>query len=445
MDVLISGARIWDGKSCYIDNGAILIHDGEVANVLSREELSDIRLPDQLRRVDAKGKLAIPGLINAHTHLYSSLARGMSVSGFSPTSLTEILEQLWWRLDKALDKESIQASALVGAMEAARCGITTLVDHHASPSTIEGSLEALKSVVCDRLGLRAAFCYEVTDRNGEAGRNQGIAENVTFIDKHSADTQSAALFGLHASFTVSDSTLTDVAEHLPEGTGIHIHVAEGPEDEADARDTHGVSVVERLDRFDLLGPTSVLAHCIHTSGGEREIIAERDAVVVHNPRSNMNNAVGAFDMTDFLSRDIVTGLGTDGLGANMLGEVFTASLLQKHVSEDPLAGTFSDLQRMLFENNAELVRRLFGVNVGQIARGHCADIVLLDYAPPTPLTADNVLGHLLFGMAVHRLPVSDLFVGGVQILKDGDFPDVDEEQIYAHAREQAKKIWSKVG
>jgi putative selenium metabolism protein SsnA len=444
MKRLIRGVSIWDGVDRLIQDGGILIDGETIEAVFTREELSQQELPTS-EEVDGTGKFAIPGLINAHTHLYSSLARGMAVSPFAPTSFSEILEQLWWRLDKALDAETVRISGLIGAMEVARCGVTTLIDHHASPNAVPGSLAALREAVCGQVGLRGAFCYETSDRDGEAIRSQGIAENLAFLkDEATRDAMSTALFGLHASFTLSDGSLSKVAEALPDRVGVHIHVAEGPEDEVQCVEEHGLRVVERLHHFGLLKPTSILAHCLHLDEAEKDLVVERDAIVIHNPRSNMNNAVGTFDLNGFLDCGILTGLGTDGLGTNMLGEVFTAGLLQKHASGDPLAGGFGALNTLLFENNPKIVERLFGVRVGRIAPGYAADIALLDYLPPTPLTGQNVLGHLLFGIAVHGLHVMDLFVAGRPILCEGRFVDLDKDAIYAQARDAARKLWGRL-
>ena len=442
MTLRIDNLRLWDGRNHVLSDASLLIEDGLIAGIAPTAEVG--ALPQDAEYIDGHGKLAIPGLVNAHTHLYSSLARGMSVSPFSPKSFTEILEQLWWKLDKALDPETVRISALVGAMEAARCGVTTLVDHHASPNAIPESLDALRETVVDELGLRAALCYELSDRDGSERRDQGIAENLRHLSLPRSD-KVASQFGIHASFTVSDETLAMVADAIPEGAGIHIHVAEGPEDEVQCVEKHGMRVVERLDRFGLLRSQSILAHCLHIDESEKDLIAERDAIVVHNPRSNMNNAVGTFDMEGFLSRGITTGLGTDGLGANMLAELFTAGILQKHSQGDPLAGPFDALYGLLFVNNPAIAGRLLGIELGQIAPGAPADFVLLDYRPPTPFEAENALGHLLFGTAVHSMRVTDSFVAGRPILRDSCFVDLDEEAIYAHAREQAASLWKRLG
>lgn len=442
MTLRIDNLRLWDGGNHVSTNASLLIKDGKIAGLSPTSEAGV--LPQDAQQMEGRGKLAIPGLVNAHTHLYSSLARGMAVTPFAPTTFTEILEQLWWKLDKALDPETVRVSALVGAMEAARCGVTTLIDHHASPNAIPDALDALRETVTEELGLRAALCYELSDRDGIESRDQGIAENLRHLARRRSEMV-AAQFGIHASFTVSDDTLAKVAEAIPDDAGIHIHVAEGPEDEVQCEAKHGMRVIGRLDHFGLLRPRSILAHCLHIDEAEKDLIAERDAMVVHNPRSNMNNGVGTFDLMDFLDRGITTGLGTDGLGANMLAELFTAGILQKHAAGSPLAGSFDALYGLLFANNPAIARRLLGANIGQLAVGAPADVVLLDYEPPTPLEAGTALGHLLFGTAVHSMRVTDSFVAGRPILRDSHFVDLDEDAIYAHAREQAASLWNRLG
>jgi putative selenium metabolism protein SsnA len=438
----IDNLRLWDGQSRVLSNTSLLLENDRIVGIIPTSD-AETAHPDA-DRIDGQGKLAIPGLVNGHTHLYSSLARGMSVAPYAPTTFTQILEQLWWKLDKALDPEAVRISALVGAMEAARCGVTTLIDHHASPNAIPESLNALQETVVEELGLRGAFCYELSDRDGSERRNQGIDENLRFLSLPKSD-KVAAQFGIHASFTVSDETLAMVAERIPENAGIHIHVAEGPEDEVQCETKHGLRVIERLDGFGLLRPQSILAHCLHINESEKDLIAERGSIVIHNPRSNMNNAVGVFDLAGFLDRGILTGLGTDGLGANMLAELFTVGILQKHSLGNSLAGSFDALYQLLYVNNPAIAGRLLGIDLGQLTVGAPADVVLLDYVPPTPLEAGNALGHLLFGTAVHSMRVTDSFVAGRPILRDSRFVDLDEEAIYAHAREQAASLWKRLG
>jgi len=445
MKRLIENATIWNGNDQLIDRGSILIDGERIQEVFTRAQSANLELPPNLERIDGTGKLAIPGLINAHTHLYSILARGMILPNYAPHSFTQILQQLWWRLDKALDSESIRVSGALGAMEAARCGVTTLIDHHASPHAVRGSLRAVQQAVNDDLGLRGAFCYELSDRDGSEIRDQGIEENLCFLaEQNPEDHRSAALFGLHASFTLSDDSLAAVAERIPDGVGVHIHVAEGPEDEEQCEAEHGMRIIERLRKFGLLREKSILAHCLHIDEKEKDLVAESGAIVVHNPRSNMNNAVGVFDMDGFLDRGITVGLGTDGLGSNMLAELFTVGILQKVSTGNSLAAGFSDLQQILFANNPQIAGRLLGAKVGRIAPEYQADIALFDYNPPTPIDAGNVLGHLLFGIAVHDLHISDLIVAGRSVINGGHFTNIDEDKTYSEARKVAAKLWARI-
>ena len=440
MQRVIENAVVWDGADD-VRRAAIVIEGDRITSIGTTPPASVVASAE---RIDAAGRLAIPGLINAHGHAYSALARGMSIPGYAPRSFAEILEQLWWRLDKALDPASVRASSVVAAMDAARCGVTTVVDHHASPSCIPGSLDIVRRAFSDDVGLRVAVAYEVSDRDGAEKARLGIEENVRALSEpHASGGVSAALFGLHAALTLSDETLSAVAARLPDGAGVHIHAAEGPEDEALSVKRHGIRVIERLDRFGLLRPQSVLAHVLHLDEAEKDRVAERGAVVVHNPRSNMNNAVGTFDLDGYLRRGVVTGLGTDGLGANLLAELFTVGLLQKHACRDSQAAGFADLYKLLFVNNPEIAGRIFAERLGRIAPGYAADIALIDYEAPTPLDADTILGHLLFGVAVHALRVSDLFVAGQPVLRGGAFVHVDEAAELAHAREQAALLWTR--
>ncbi|MBN1859630.1 putative aminohydrolase SsnA [Candidatus Bipolaricaulota bacterium] len=446
MKKILTAGWMWDGERRVVENPVLLIDNEQIIATLTCKE----SMPDgweRAERVDRPGRWILPGMINAHTHLYSALARGMAVSPFAPRTFTEILEQLWWRLDKALTLEDVSMSGLVGAMEAARCGVTTLVDHHASPNAVEGSLDVLRDAVSGQVGLRGCYCYEVSDRDGAAIARAGIEENRSFLKSLSEGSgRESGLFGLHAAFTVSDETLESVAKVLSEDRGVHIHVAEGPEDERQSEAAYGMRIVERLDRFGLLRPNSIFAHCIHLDEHERDLIAERGTAVVHNPRSNMNNAVGLLDIPAFLDRSIPVGLGTDGLGCNMLGELMTAGLVQKHTREQSLAGDFGMLDQLLFRNNPLIAERQFGgdIRFGRIEAGGPVDLAVLDYVPPTPINAGNVFGHLLFGVAVHALRVGDLWVGGREVLRDGAFVELDEERIYMRSRETAASLWKRL-
>jgi putative selenium metabolism protein SsnA len=327
--------------------------------------------------VDVEGALVLPGLVNAHTHLYSALARGMPGPAEPPRSFVEILEKVWWRLDRALDEESVRLSALVGAMEAARSGTTVLFDHHASPSFIGGSLATLRRAV-EEVGLRSVLCYETTDRNGLEGRDAGVAENRTFLAAGpSGLTQ--GMVGAHASFTLCDESLDLLADAVRAGnSSLHVHVAEDRADVENCRARSGHGLVERLGRHGLLGRRTLLVHGVHLTGPEILDAQAAGAWVVHCPRSNMNNAVGHAPTGAFRR----AALGTDGLDEDVLAEARAAFLKMRDAGRaDALAAAVD-----MVVGGHRLAAAAFGLPLGRLDAGAPADLVVLDYRPPTPLT-----------------------------------------------------------
>jgi putative selenium metabolism protein SsnA len=401
-------------------------------------------------RLDARGRLIMPGLICAHTHFYGAFARGMALPGDPPANFCEILEKLWWRLDKALWPEDVHYSALVCLVDAIRHGTTTLVDHHASQSRIPGSLDQIASAV-DQAGLRASLCYKVTDRDGEQAARAGIRENVRFVRRaqirqRKGDHHIAAAFGLHASLTLSDETLetcVDLARQL--GVGFHIHVAE---DKADVKESLRLSAlrsVERLQEAGILGPSTVAAHCVHVDRVETAILQGTGTLVVHNPRSNMNNAVGTADLPWMLKMGIPVGLGNDGFSNNMFTEMGVAYLLHKQAKGDPRTLPADLVVQMAWDHNARIGRVFFpglGPQFGQLAKGAPADVILVDYDPPTPLTAANLPWHILFG--IDGSGVDSTIVAGRVLMRRRELLTLDEPAIMARARELAGKLWKRI-
>lgn len=326
--------------------------------------------------VDLGGALVLPGLVNAHTHLYSSLAVGMPAPAVAPTNFAEILERVWWKLDRALDLDTVRLSALVGGQEAARSGVTVLFDHHASPNAITGSLKTIDAAL-DEVGIDGVLCYEVTDRGGAWQASEGIAENLAFIR-----ATNGGLIGGHAAFTLSDATLGHLAGLGRElDRGFHIHAAE---DVADA------GAVARLDRAGLLGPGTILAHGVHLDDSDLALLKKRAVWLVHNPRSNMNNAVGYAQRA--LSYGMVA-LGTDGIGCDVLAEARVAFLQAREAGLPDAWG----LPVRLLQGSLWLAEQHMNHRMGAFTVGDAANLVITDYVPPTPLTADNFAGHLLFG------------------------------------------------
>ena len=395
------------------------------------------------RVIDATGKVVFPGFINAHTHLYSTLARGLGKAAPS-ASFREVLEHLWWRLDRRLTLEDCRVSAEVALLEAIRHGTTMLVDHHASPGAVRGSLDVIADAVT-RFGVRACLCYEVSDRDGAEVARAGIAENVSFIERcrSERDGRLRALFGLHAAFTLSDATLESAAAMTRDlGAGFHVHVAEAASDEESSVREHGVRVVERLHRFGILGPGSIAAHCVHVDAREIALLAETGAAVVHNPQSNMNNAVGVADVPAMVAKGVLVGLGTDAMTTDMLEELRAALFVRHLAAKNPSAG-FLETVSLLTTGNAAIAERLWpGLGLGELREGGAADLAVFDYDPPTPLDDATILGHLVFGLS--QASVDTTVVGGKVLMAGGRLElDVDEAEVAARARERAKALWER--
>ncbi len=392
--------------------------------------------------LDARGKLVLPGLINAHTHFYSAFARGLA--GIAPSRhFTEVLRNLWWRLDKALDLEAVRLSALVGCLEAIRSGCTTLIDHHASPHAVEGSLDAIATAV-QQTGLRACLCYEVSDRDGGAIRDAGLTENAAFLRRcaEARDPQLRALFGLHASFTLSDQSLDRAAAMAREtGAGFHIHLAEAESDQHDCLSRHGERVVPRLVRHGILGPGSIAAHAVHVFPPEMELLARSGCTVVHNPQSNLNNAVGIADLVGLRSHGVAVALGTDAMSFRMLEELRVA-LWAQHQRQGDAGAAWEAVTRSLVVENPRLASRIWGFPLGTLEEGAAADVILVDYDPPTPMDSDNALGHLLFGIS--QAAVDSTICGGRVLMQNGRLRlDLDEQELRARARAAAAAVWAR--
>jgi putative selenium metabolism protein SsnA len=423
-----------------IPRGAVLVRDGRIDDVGPAETLR--RAHPEVEIVD-QGGLVMPGLICAHMHLYSTMARGMALKDEAPANFMQILERLWWRLDRALREEDILYSALVTLMACIRHGTTTIIDHHASPGRIGGSLDILAEAV-RRAGLRASLCYEVSDRGGPQEAQAGIDENVRFIERcrREQDPLLGASFGLHASFTLSEETLgrcVQAAAGLD--SGFHLHVAEDAADVRDALENYGKSAVQRLADAGILGPQTLAIHCVHVDDEDIEILRETRTNVVHNPQSNCNNGVGVAPVLAMMSRGVRVGLGSDGFTADMFDEIRTANILHKLDRRDPRVA-YGEVPRMVFDNNRHIAGLFFGQPLGIIEPGAAADLIVLEYDPATPLNGDSFWGHLLFGIAGVR--VSTTLVGGKILMRNGELTGLDEAEICAHSRELAQKVWDRL-
>ncbi len=440
--MLITNARVatLGAEPRLIENGAVLIEAGKIAAVDTTAALL-ARYPEA-ERFDARGQLALPAPLCGHTHFYGAFARGWAFPGPAPTRFGEILERLWWRLDKLLTPEDVRYSALVCLADAIRHGATTLIDHHASPHAIPGSLDIIAEEVL-RSGIRASLCYEVTDRDGEALAQAGIAENVRFLRRMQVNPhpQLAASFGMHASLTLSDATLAAciaAAEGLE--TGFHIHAAEGVEDVEDSLRKSGKRVIHRLHAAGILGPRSIVAHAVHVDESEMDVLAQTGTWVTHQPRSNMNNAVGTGKVEHLLARGVNVALGNDGFSNNMFAEMKTAYLVHKLAQQDPRAMPGDLVFRLAFDANAQLARIFWpDVRLGALEPGAEADLILVDYHPTTPLSAGNLPWHFLFGYEASMITTT--ISAGRVLMRDRQLLTLDEAEITARSRELAAALW----
>ncbi len=437
--MLLHNLRLYthDLSQTYIADGAILISGNEIADLGEASELLT-KYPTE-EKVDMKGRLVMPGLINCHTHIYSAYARGMSNS--KPTrNFMEILENLWWALDKKLTLRDCRLNAYQTMIESIKNGVTTLIDHHASPYACPGSLDELATAALD-LGMRCDFCYELSDRDGKEKRDQGIAENVRFIErlKQQPEDLLRAHFGLHALFTLGDESMKLIADAVHRtGASIHCHCAEGIDDENDSVSKYGSRVIERLAHYDLLRQNDLVVHLCHVSAREMDLIADKGAIALHNPQSNMGNAVGRTPVEQLLKRGILVGLGSDAYTNDMLVSMANAKTLLSHDLADPTHG-FAEAAKLLLQNNPEIASRIYGKRLGVIEKGALADLVAFDYTAFEPLNEKTIYGHLIFGFT-GRMCV-DSMINGKFVMRDRQILGVNEQEIAKESCARAKEIW----
>jgi putative selenium metabolism protein SsnA len=430
-----------DEENPYIENGAVVIRDNTIIAVGDYSVLKEKYKEEEF--IDAKGKVIMPGLINTHMHIYSAFARGMAGKGPAPKNFTDILENLWWRLDKGLTLEDTKYSAYTTYLDCIKNGVTTVFDHHASPYSVEGSLFTIGDAAKE-LGVRTCLCYETSDRDGEEILKTGIKENINFIKTYNNVNEDMlkGMFGMHAAFTLSDKSL-DMCREAMEGldAGYHIHTSEGIDDLYDSLRNHGKRVVERLMDFDILSDKTIAVHCVHVNSREMDILKQTNTNVVHNPESNMGNAVGCSPVLEFIKRGIDVGLGTDGYTSDMMESIKVGNIIHKHNLCDPNVG-FNEISSMVFDNNRKISSKYFNKEVGALKEGTYGDVIIVDYNPLTPLNENNINGHIIFGMSGRC--VTDTIINGKVVMRNRVINTVDEEKIFSKSRELAQKLWERI-
>jgi len=384
--------------------------------------------------IDCTGCIVMPGLINCHTHIYSTFARGMNLT-FDPKSFKDILDKFWWKLDRSCNKATVYYSGLVNGYECINNGVTTVIDHHASGADITGTLNELKKSLCDEVGIRGIFCFETSDR---FDTSQCIEENLKFASNRT--DKSAGLFGMHASMSLNDETLKKISE-LVEDLPIHIHVAESVEDENDCYDKYGMTVIERLSKFNLLKEKSILAHCVHINEAEAEIIAKSKAYVAINPTSNMNNAVGMPNYKLLKEKNIPCIIGNDGLGTNITREYLNIFFGMKNRLNNPSAFTLEDLKEVI-GNGYKCASSTLGISLGQIRQGYKADMLITAYNHPTSINQDNAFAHVFYGVFDNFHP-REVYCDGNCLMKNYNIT-VEIKDIYSKAQKEADRLWERI-
>lgn len=441
--ILVGNGRLItkNEQNPYMDDGCVVIEGNVIKEIGKTKEMKEKY--SYYEFIDANKKVIMPGLINTHMHIYSSFARGMAVPGKPSENFMEILENLWWRLDKKLTLEDTKYSAYATYIDCIKNGVTTVFDHHASPFAIEGSLFTIKDVAKD-LGIRTNLCYEVSDRDGLKTIDQGIQENVNFIKFAQNDESDMVkgMFGLHAAFTLSDETLEKCANEMANlDAGYHVHTAEGIDDVIINKEKYNKKVVQRLNDFNVLNDKTIAVHCIHIDSEEMELIKENKSFVVHNPESNMGNAVGCAPVVHLLNKGITVGLGTDGYTSDMFESLKVANIIHKHQLRDPRVG-WAEAPTMLFENNRKIASKHYKKDLGVLKEGAYADVIVVDYIPHTPLNENTENGHIIFGMTGRS--VDTTIINGKVLMKDRILLNIDEESILAKSREMSNKLWDRI-
>lgn len=441
--IIIGNGRVFtrDDSNPFITNGAVVCDGGIIKETGIFADLKS-RYPGA-RFIDARGGTIMPALINMHNHIYSAFARGLIIKGYNPKGFLDILDGLWWKLDRTMNLQDTYWSAKSVYLDCIKNGVTTVFDHHASFGSVEGSLYEI-SRAASEAGMRTCLCYEVSDRDGEKKSAASIAENEAFLKQCNAEhnTMQAGMIGMHASFTISDRTMEKCAQLADDyNTGCHIHVAEGLSDVTDCLSRYGKRIINRLYDMNILGPKTLAVHCVHVDNQEMDMVKETDTMVVHNPESNMGNAVGCGDVPAMFQKGIMLGLGTDGYTNDMLESYKVGNLIHKHATGDPNAG-WEEIPSMLFKNNAVMANRYFKPELGVLKQGAAADVIVTDYIPLTPVNASNINGHIVFGMN-GRSVITTVCAGKV-LMENRVLTGMDEEEIMARSREQSADLWKRI-
>jgi len=441
VDLLIENGLIvtMDKDRRIYKKGSVAIEDGKIkaAGRFKRKGK-----PDEV--IDARGKIVMPGLICAHTHMYGMLLRGAPLKIDPPADFSQILQRVWWPMDEAMTKRDAQASALISCLEFIKTGTTFFADTYSGPESITGVLDRIASGVQES-GIRGLIAFEATERATHAQGAKGMHENVRFIKKIKKKRRSRVqgMISIHASFTVSDELLRygrRVASRYK--VPLTIHTSEGLIDPCHNLERYGKRTVERFHEAGLLGPDVVLTHCVHVNDDELALIKETGAKVAHNPMSNMLNGVGVAPVPKMQMMQIPVGLGNDGYIFDGFENIRAAFLLHKVALRDPRAISPMEALEMATVRGAELYG--LGDKLGSLEEGKLGDVIIVNPSiAPTPLRPESVVGHIV--NTVDGDDVETVIVGGHIVMRNRKVLTLDEKGVVEMSRKSAKKLWQKLG
>lgn len=431
----------FDADNYYIGSGYVKVEGNKIAETGTMEDYQLLVPEPESEAEDVKNKIIMPGMTCTHSHFYGQLIRGMSV-GRRLRNWQQVLQDLWWNVDRSLDEDMVYAGAVMGLAEGVKCGVTTFIDHHASPGCCPGSLDILEQAVKE-IGARAVLAYETSDRNGEESCRQGLEENVRFIEKCAGrdDTDTVrGMFGLHALYSLSEKTLRQAAEMENKyDVGFHIHCAEDKADVVCSYKKYDRHVVEMLEETGILKEKTILAHFVHTGPEEWKLVSQAGATVAHNPQSNASNSVGICPAEEMLRNGVHVALGGDGFYYNLFEELKIAVLLQKLRLGSPEGMTADHIIKLAFDNPGRVVEHAFQIQTGKIKKGYQADFIMVSYDAPTPLHAGNFIGHITDAFTGH---VTDTVINGERVVKDGTVLHLPDNA-WEMCRKQAERLEKK--
>jgi cytosine/adenosine deaminase-related metal-dependent hydrolase len=423
---ILKGATVIEFEPARVEAADLRVENGRiVARGRALEPVGD----DEV--VVLRDKLVMPGLVSVHHQLFGVLGRGMPRPHPPPQDFEAQQEATTWRLQDALDLDAVGAAATYGALEALCAGTTTVFDHHASPMAVEGSLLRVARGV-NEVGLRGVLCYAVSDRRGALGREEGLEENASFLSK--ARGRFRGMVGAQASATLSRDALEGLREVIrTSGAGLHIGLAEDPSDERLSFQRHGEVPMERLQRLGLLSETTLAVHVVHLSWPELSALISTGAWLVHVPRANMERQVGYAPAGKFGARAT---LGCADSGGDLFAEADAGALRAQE------AGQPISVLRCL-ANGHRIASQVFGEPIGPLREGALADLLVLDYLPPTELCEDTLAAHLTFGIGARH--VESVMIDGVWRMWGRRPLSVGTEAAAEAVRASSQAVWARMG